>query len=380
MTGASALKAIRSTDIDGEVALFSAETNPPYARPPLTKGLWQGKPLEKIWRKIDYPGVDVFLNTSVIKADPSTKVIEDDQGNEFEYGSLLLATGGRPRRLNTGGDEVIYYRTLADYYQLRALTSSPSNVAIIGGGFIGSELAASLCQNGSQVTMFLAEDGLAARVLPAALSKWLADYYRSKGVEVLTGEKVKVIVRDGGAVVLKTESGLDRQMDAVAAGIGIVPEIALAESAGLKTSDGIEVDSHLQASSPLIYAAGDAASFFNPVLGRRLRVEHEDNSVAMGWTAGLNMTGKTEIYDHLPFFYSDMFDLSYEAVGELDPGAEIIADWIEPDRKGVLYYIRENLPRGILLWNVWNKVDAARKIIADQKSIPPSKFKGLLTT
>jgi NADPH-dependent 2,4-dienoyl-CoA reductase/sulfur reductase-like enzyme len=153
-------------------------------------------------------------------------------------------------------------------------------------------------------------------------------------------------------------------VDGVVAGIGIEQNVALARAAGLEVGDGVVVDTLLRTSHPDIYAAGDVASFSNPALGTRMRVEHEDNANTMGRHAGRNMAGEQAPYDHLPFFYSDLFDLGYEAVGELDARLEIVADWKEPFREGVQYYLRDGRVRGVLLWNVWEQVDAARRLIA----------------
>jgi NADPH-dependent 2,4-dienoyl-CoA reductase/sulfur reductase-like enzyme len=151
------------------------------------------------------------------------------------------------------------------------------------------------------------------------------------------------------------------------AGIGIQPNLDLAKLAGLQTADGIVVDESLRTSQPDIYAAGDAAFFFNPALDRRLRVEHEDNANTMGRMAGRNMAGGAEKYSHLPFFYSDLFELGYEAVGDVDSRLSTLADWKQPHREGVVYYQKEGMVRGVLLWNVWGQVDAARELIASKR-------------
>jgi len=160
------------------------------------------------------------------------------------------------------------------------------------------------------------------------------------------------------------------------AGLGITPNTALAAAAGLAVDDGIVVDRLLRTSHPAIYAAGDAARFYNPALDRQLRVEHEDNANSMGRQAGRNMAGKEEPYDHLPFFYSDLFDLGYEAVGDLDARLDLVADWQEPFREGVIYYLRDGRVRGVLLWNVWGQVDAARELIAAREPRTPDDLRG----
>lgn len=166
--------------------------------------------------------------------------------------------------------------------------------------------------------------------------------------------------------------------DGVVAGIGIVPNVELARAAGLDLENGIKVDPSLRTSQPDIFAAGDAASFMNPTLGVRLRVEHEDNANTMGRMAGQSMAGKSVSYDHLPSFYSDLFDLGFEAVGEVDSRLETVADWKEPFREGVVYYLKDGRVRGVLLWNVWDQVDAARALIAEPGPFQAANLKGRL--
>jgi NADPH-dependent 2,4-dienoyl-CoA reductase/sulfur reductase-like enzyme len=206
----------------------------------------------------------------------------------------------------------------------------------------------------------------------------VSDYYRQKGVEVLAGEEVIGLEARGVQRVLKTKTKREIAVDGVVAGVGIEPSVELAQKAGLNVENGIVVDKFLCTSLPDIYAAGDVASFYNPALGKQIRVEHEDNANAMGRMAGRNMAGKSEPYHHLPFFYSDMFDLGYEAVGELDSRLEMFADWKRPNEEGVIYYLHSGRVRGVLLWNVWEQVDAARQLIAAPGPFSPRDLKGRL--
>jgi NADPH-dependent 2,4-dienoyl-CoA reductase/sulfur reductase-like enzyme len=226
--------------------------------------------------------------------------------------------------------------------------------------------------------MLFPEQGIGARVFPADLSRFIVDHYRGKGVHVRAGERLAAIEREGSRHVLKTEGGRPVIADVVVAGIGIAPNTELAENAGLDVDDGIVVDERLRAGSDQVFAAGDVARFDAPALGRRIRVEHEDNAVTMGRHAGRSMAGDTSPYDHLPFFYSDLFELGYEAVGDTDARHEIVADWKEPFREGVVYYLDQGLVRGVLLWNVWGQVDAARALIAEQKPIQARELAGRL--
>jgi 3-phenylpropionate/trans-cinnamate dioxygenase ferredoxin reductase subunit len=278
--------------------------------------------------------------------------------------------GGTPRRLPFGGDHIIYFRTLDDYVRLRALTGRGLKFAVVGGGFIGSEMAAALATNGEKVVMAFPGEGLGSRLFPADLTRFLTDFYRQKGVEVLAGTRVTGCeVRHGRPVLTarRDNAPADSEIvaDAVIAGIGIQPNVEIGRAAGLAVDDGIRVDRGLHTSHPDIYAAGDVANFYNPALDRRLRVEHEDNANTMGRLAGQAMAGRAVFYDHLPSFYSDLFELGFEAVGEVDARLETVARWKEPYREGVVYYVRGGRVRGVLLWNVWGQVDAARKLIVD---------------
>ncbi len=376
MTAASAVEGIRQVDAEGAIGLVGSEEHPPYKRPPLTKGLWAGKPVDSIWMKADQPGVELHLGRRILSLEPDPKLAVDDHGEVYGYERLLLATGGVPRRLPQRVEGIIYYRTFDDFEKLHNPQAPSVPVAVIGGGFIGAEIAASLAANGRMVTMIFPEEGIGRRLFPRDLSLFLNDYYRERGVEVLPGELVQELEGREGDYLLRTDGGRALQAGQVVAGLGILPNVELAETAGLQVENGVVVDEKLRTSSPDIFAAGDVAAFYNPALKKRLRVEHADNALTMGRTAGQNMAGADRPYEHLPFFYSDLFDLGYEAVGELDSRLEVRADWQEPFRKGVLYYLEGNRVRGVLLWNVWDQVDAARRLIGEPE--PAGELSGLL--
>jgi NADPH-dependent 2,4-dienoyl-CoA reductase/sulfur reductase-like enzyme len=230
--------------------------------------------------------------------------------------------------------------------------------------------------HGKKVTMVFPGAGIGRRIFPPALAEHLNRYYRDKGVEVLAGERVGGVEGAGERLTVLTEGGRRIAANGVVAGIGIQPNVALAAAAGLKVDDGIVVDRTLQTSAADVYAAGDIASFHDGLLGVRRRVEHEDNANHMGKAAGRAMAGDPSGYDYSPMFYSDLFDLGYEAVGELDSRLETVIDWQEPFKKGVIYYLRDGRVRGVLLWNVWEQVDAARELITGGQTVTPEALIG----
>jgi 3-phenylpropionate/trans-cinnamate dioxygenase ferredoxin reductase component len=375
MTADAAAKGIRELDSEGGIGLISSDSDAPYDRPPLTKSLWKDKPLDSVWRHTEKAKPDLYLERTAQAINVEQKTVTDDRGEVYSFDKLLLATGGSPRRLSFGSDNIIYFRTLGDYRRLRDLTTKGKRFGVIGGGFIGSELAAALAMNHKEVVMLFPGRGIGERTFPPDLSQFLNDFYRQKGVEVWNGESAVGLEPRGDRWVLKTQSGCETEVDGVVAGIGIQPNLDLAKMAGLETADGIIVDELLRTTQPDIYSAGDVALFYNPALDRRLRVEHEDNANTMGRVAGRNMAGNAEKYHHLPFFYSDLFELGYEAVGEVDSRLSTLADWKDPHREGVVYYQQEGRVRGVLLWNVWGQVDAARELIATKRSFQAEDLK-----
>ena len=379
MTADSAIHGIRKVDTSGSIALICDERDPPYDRPPLSKSLWKDKPLQSIWRSPNGLNFDLLLGKKVVSLDANEKTATDDAGNEYTYEKLLLATGGSARRLPDADESVIYFRTAADYRKLRALSERGSDFVVIGGGFIGSEVAAALAMNGKRVAMIFPSNGIGSRVYPPTLMAFLNSYYQEKGVTLLASETVKSVQANGSKIVVTTGKGLEIAADGVVAGLGIEPNTGLAKQAGLKIDNGIVVDELLRTSNPDIYAAGDVANFYSAALDKRMRVEHEDNANVMGEMAGRNMAGQSDIYSHQPYFYSDLFDLGYEAVGELDSGLDIVEDWKEPFRKGVIYYLRDGRVRGVLLWNTWGQVTAATQLIAEKARHSSSTLLGLIS-
>ena len=379
LAGDAAVRGIRELDSKGSIGMFSMELDPPYVRPNLTKGLWKGKPLEKIWRDTESLGADLLLGRKVTQLNVQKKCIDDETGEEYTFDKLLLATGGSPVRLPFGGEDILYYRDLQDYRRLRAMSERKEQFLVIGGGFIGAEIAAALTMNGRKVTMVFPEETIGAHVYPGELAHYLNDYYRGKGVTLLTQDTVEDIQKDGDRLKVRTRGRQLLEVDGVVAGIGIRPNLQLAQQAGLQLDNGIIVDEQLHTSAPDVFAAGDAANFYHSTLEKRVRVEHEDNAVHMGKQAGRNMAGAKEKYIHVPMFYSDLFELGYEAVGEISSKLDTVVDWQECLKKGVIYYLADQRVRGVLLWNVWEKVDDARALLAEPGPFQGNDLKGRLS-
>lgn len=377
LAGDGATRGIREIDPDGSIGMFSMELDPPYMRPNLSKGLWKGRPEAKIWRNTE-ERAELHLGCRISGIDTDKKVARDEHGEEYRYEKLLLAAGGTPNRLPFGEGDILYFRTFRDYKQLRGMTEKGDHFAVIGGSFIGSELAAALTMVGKKVTMIFPDSAICANIFPADVSHYLNDYYREKGVEVVTNDAVEGVQRNGSRLMVRTRGGQTHAVDGVVAGIGIRPNLELAGQAGLRLEDGIVVDEHLQTSAPEVFAAGDAANFYHNSLEKRVRVEHEDNAVQMGKLAGRNMAGADELYTYAPMFYSDLFDLGYEAVGELSSRMDIVTDWQVPFQKGMIYYLERDRVRGVLLWNVWDQVDHARALIQEPGPFKASDLQGRL--
>jgi NADPH-dependent 2,4-dienoyl-CoA reductase/sulfur reductase-like enzyme len=385
LAGASAVQGIRELDIKGTVLLIGAEKHLPYDRPPLSKKLWFGQiKVEDIFLHdaVFYKNnsVTLALSTRASSIDPKKKTVVAGR-SAYGYGKLLLATGGEPRRLDIPGADLIgvsYYRYLDDYLKIREAAVDGSSAVIIGGGFIGSELAAALNKNGVAVTMIYPTAYLVDRVFPEGLGKALQKHYIERGIRILSNDKPASLAKKGGRFVTRTESGGEIVSDMVIVGVGIIPSTGLAEGAGLKTGNGVVVNGRLQTSDPDIYAAGDIAYFPYAALEKSTRIEHWDNSLNQGAQAGRNMAGANEEFTYMPYFFSDLFDFGYEAVGEVDSSLETFADWQKEFDTGVIYYLKDNVVRGVMMCNIWDKVSAARDLIKKKTRLEGKNLAGAI--
>jgi 3-phenylpropionate/trans-cinnamate dioxygenase ferredoxin reductase component len=385
LSGTSAVEGIRQLDQQGSILLIGAEKDMPYDRPPLSKQLWSGaKSIEQIFLHDEEfykkAAVDLRLGMTVTHIDATSHTVLDDGGISYGYERLLLATGGAPRRLNVPGADlngIIYYRTLPDYRRLHSLASIGKSVLVIGGGFIGSEIAAALRQKNLAVTMVFPAPWLVSRVFPGPLGRFLTEQYRARGIDVLTGDVPLSIQRNDNGYVTRTRAGREVRSDLIVVGIGIEPDVQLARAAGLATGNGVVVNALLQSSDPDIFAAGDIAFFPQPTIGPR-RIEHWDNALHQGKQAGRNMAGAGEPFTYLPFFFSDLFEFGYEALGDVDSRLQTFADWQEEYKTGVINYLAGDRLRGTMMCNVWDKVDAARTLITKAQRVTIDDLRGAI--
>ena len=375
MTAASAIEGIREHDPTGSILVVSRENHPPYRRPPLSKDLWFGKAnLDQISIHDDgfyrARGVEVVLRREIVELAPADHEVWDDHGERYEYDRLLLATGSRPRLLdavNANIEGVHYFRSLEDYLALRDRLRIVQHVLVLGGGFISIELAAAIRHSGAEVTFVYPREFPLHRVLPRELGLYVADYYRQRGIETLSNDAAASFDSRQGLISVTTRAGNSITTQLVVAGVGVEPSVDLAEAAGLEVGNGVAVDEYARTTEPGVWAAGDVAEFPYLALEERTRIEHWDHAEHHGRAAGANMAGANRPYDHLPMFWSDFFDLGWEAVGDIDSGLDVDAVWKEPFKQGMLFYMREDVIRGVLLWNVWEKVEWARELIRSRK-------------
>ena len=369
ITAAYAVKGIREKDKNGSIGILTKEAFGPYNRPFLSKDLWKDKPGDSIWIPIEDENTELLTNHQVVQLNIREKCVATQNKEEFGFQTLLLATGTEPKHLRFSDEDIIYFRTYSDYLKLSDLAEKQESFAIIGAGFIGSEIAAALSMKGKKVFLIDTGAGIGWRVFPQEIVEFLNSFYRSKGVEILDHVSIKDVEKQGNQHRIILKNGQTMNVDGIVLGVGVKPNSQFADKAGIFVEDGIKVNSYLETSAPDIFAAGDVAAFHSPALDKTLRFEHNDNAKKMGIVAGLNMAGGNQEYDYLPMFYSDLFDVGYEAVGLIDARLDPIVVWKEEYKRGVIYYRKDNIIKGILLWNEWGKVDLAREIIQKQKWI-----------
>jgi 3-phenylpropionate/trans-cinnamate dioxygenase ferredoxin reductase subunit len=380
LAGGRAAEAIRERDAQGRIVLVGSEPFLPYHRPHLSKKYLMGKrPLEKVFFKprgfYDERQIETLTGRTAVKLDPAAHRATFDDGRTLQYDRLLLATGAEPRRLNITGNDlpgIHYLRTLPDSDELREAMTSSNSAAIIGGGFIGAEVASAFAQSDVNTTMLLREDLLLRRAVGELVGRFLTNYFTNRGVAVRTEVNVDAFVGAERLEGVRLASGEVVRADTAAVGVGVTPRVALAQEAGLSIeNNGVAVNEYLQSDDRDIYAAGDIAAFWSPLYRRRMRIEHWDVARQQGRTAGLNMAGTQEPWDDLPYFYSDLFDLDIQAYGDLFEWDEVLQRGpTDPSAHPALtvFYLQRDQLRGALVINpAEGQLDAVQALL---KTVP----------
>jgi NADPH-dependent 2,4-dienoyl-CoA reductase/sulfur reductase-like enzyme len=316
----------------GELTIISAEDTLPYERPPLSKGFLSGKDTEdgiliNTLEWYEKQGIDIKLRTTIDKIDLKKKRLYANCGEVFEFEALLIATGASARKLDCPGSDlpnVFYLRSLADSRKIREKAASFKQAVVIGGGFIGMEVASVLSQRNIDTSLIIREDRVWSRVFTRAMSEFFERYYLSRGVKLLKNESVASL-QGGDRIDVSLLSGRKISCDMVVAGVGAAPVTDLFAKSGLAIENGIAVNEYLETNQPRISAAGDVANYVDKVFDKRRRVEHWDNAVSQGQHWASIVFRERRPFLHVPYFFSDIFDLSYELWGDSEGATQTIA-------------------------------------------------------
>lgn len=375
VAGASAIEGIRAHDPEGSILMLSRENHAPYRRPLLSRDLWlrAGSRADLSYFDDAYyrdKRVELSLRRDIVEVSPERKVLVDDRGTEYGYDQLLLATGVRPRVLDVPGTdhpEIHYFRSLEDYLAMEKRIAQVDHVLLIGEDFLALELAATIRRLGREVTLVVAHDYPMQRMLPRDMGNVLLEHCRNAGVELVSNGTIVAFEDRGGLLQARTHDGNTITTQTAIVAIGGEPNVELAEGAGLEIGNGIEVNEYAASSTAGIWAAGDVAEFPHLVLGRQMRLDQWDHAIHHGRCAGANMAGANQPYAHIPLFAGTVFDVSLEAVGDVDSTWETHAVWREPYQEGVLFYLHNDIVRGVLMWNLIGGPEWARAAMRMRK-------------
>ena len=377
LAGAKAAETLRAEGFDGRVVLVGAESERPYERPPLSKDYLRGETgRNKIYvhdpPSYDAQGIDLRLGKRAVSVDPSSREVTLDDGERLAYDRLLLATGAAPRHLQLPGadlDGVLYLRTVQDADELRRRLARGGAVVIVGAGWIGAEVAASARQGGLDVTILGRAAVPLERVLGREVGGIYHDIHRDHGVRMLMGTEVEAF--EGGTEVerVRTSDGQTLTCDLVVVGAGVAPRAGLAVAAGLAVDDGILVDEHLQTSDPDVFAAGDVANAHHPFYGERIRVEHWDNALHQGPVAARGMLGRAAVYDRLPYFFSDQYDVGMEYTGFAPTWDRVVFRGDRASREFIVFWLVGDRVAAAMNVNVWDVGEPLQRLIRDRVAV-----------
>ncbi|WP_127499877.1 NAD(P)/FAD-dependent oxidoreductase [Actinoplanes solisilvae] len=376
LAAAKAVEALRDEGFEGPVTLIASETDRPYERPPLSKGLLLGtEELESVfvhspqwYREHD---VDLRLGTTATELDRSAKVVRLASGDEVPYERLLLATGSTPRRLPVpGGERALLLRTIPDSHRISEAVTATTRVVVIGSGWIGLEVAAAARSRGAQVTVVGATPLPLQKILGDRIAQVFADLHRGNGTElrldnhVVEVTETEVVLADGARL----------PADVVIAGIGVTPNVGLAADAGLAVDNGVLVSSSLASSDPDIFAAGDIANIEHAFLGHRVRVEHWDVAIHTGQAAARAMLGQPVAYDRLPYFFTDQYDLGMEYIGTAPADAEVVIRGDLAGREFLAFWLVDGRVAAGMNVNIWDVNDQIGELIKSRVTVDRARL------
>ena len=377
LAGAKAVEALRDQGFDGGLVLLAAEQHLPYERPPLSKSYLQtGEGLDEatVHTREWYTDhdVDLRLGTRVASIDRGAHEVGLEGGERLHYDHLLLATGSSPRRISLPGSDlegVVTLRTIEDSDRLRAAFHDGARIVLVGGGWIGLEVAAAARMAGAEVTVLEALDLPLVRVLGPTMAKVFADLHREHGVDLRTSVKVEGFEGEGAVSGVRLADGSVLPADLVVVGIGAAPNVELAEAAGLEVDNGILVDAQGRSSDPDIFAVGDVASEDHPFLKRRVRVEHWANALNQPAAVASGMLDREGGYDELPYFFTDQYDLGMEYIGLSDPSDDVVIRGDMAKREFIAFWLRDWRVVAAMNVNVWDVVDDLKAIIRSRARV-----------
>ena len=362
----------------GELTILSAETSAPYERPPLSKGFLAGRDTEEsirinpdeFYRK---QGIELKLGCSVTRVDPKNKRLSLQPGGEFRFEKLIVATGSRVRTLDIPGAalaNVRYLRSVDDSKAIRHCAESVKQAVVIGSGFIGMEVAAILAQKGPQVVMVVRDDRVWKQFFSPPMSQFFETYYTARGVRFVKGATVKELRGDRTVSSVVLGNGQMIACQLVVAGIGVRPATDWLANSGIEVSDGVVVNEYLETNTPGIFAAGDLANYQDVLFDKRRRVEHWDNAVSQGQHCARALVGKREPFKHVPYFFSDVFDLSYEFWGDPSGANDIIHRGDLSSNSFSVWWLREKVVVAAFVMNRPNEErDVAPKWIESKQRV-----------
>ncbi|MGW4804676.1 NAD(P)/FAD-dependent oxidoreductase [Kitasatospora sp. NPDC004272] len=380
LAGAKAAEALRAEGYRGPVTLVGDEAERPYERPPLSKGYLLGKEeKEKVYVHpadwYEQHGVELRLGTAATAIDPAGHTVTLEGGERLPFSKLLLATGSAPRALPVPGGDGDFVRTLrrlGDSEQLRAAFRPGARVVVVGAGWIGLEAAAAARTAGAEVTVLEAAELPLLRVLGREAARVFADLHRAHGVDLRFGVRVEELRADG----VRLGDGSTVPADVLLVGVGISPNTALAENAGLTVDNGVRTDQHLATSHPDVFAAGDVANAFHPLFGKPIRVEHWANALNQPAVAAASMLGKAAVYDRVPYFFTDQYDLGMEYTGYAEPGGynRVVFRGDVAGREFIAFWLSGGRVLAGMNVNVWDVTDPIRELVRSGRAVDAERL------